>query len=207
MSDIHHNPIPHRHIHPARQFFIFLALFLFIYIAANILGIISILISYGMDTLKEIGALNITQINLNAVWMLQFISVTMPLLISPIIFSKWIVKEPDHYLKTNFNFPWLLIIIAFVTMMLSNPVTEFLGNLNEKMVLPKFLSGLEKWMRDSEDSAKKISDSMMQMKSIWNMVFDLIFIGLLTALVEEIMFRGCLQTILVQWTKNNHAAV
>jgi membrane protease YdiL (CAAX protease family) len=160
-----------------------------------------------MDTLKEIGALNITQINLNAVWMLQFISVTMPLLISPIIFSKWIVKEPDHYLKTNFNFPWLLIIIAFVTMMLSNPVTEFLGNLNEKMVLPKFLSGLEKWMRDSEDSAKKISDSMMQMKSIWNMVFDLIFIGLLTALVEEIMFRGCLQTILVQWTKNNHAAV
>ena len=31
---------------------------------------------------------------------------------------------------------------------------------------------------------------MLQMNSIWNMIFDLLFIGLLTAIVEEFLFRG-----------------
>jgi membrane protease YdiL (CAAX protease family) len=48
---------------------------------------------------------------------------------------------------------------------------------------------------------------MMQMNTFWSMVYNLLFIGLLTAIVEEVLFRGCLQTIFVRWTKNKHAAV
>lgn len=48
---------------------------------------------------------------------------------------------------------------------------------------------------------------MMQMNTFWQMIFDLLFIGLLTAVVEEILFRGCFQTIFLRWTNNIHAAV
>jgi hypothetical protein len=71
------------------------------------------------------------------------------------------------------------------------------------MVLPPWL----KWMRDSEDSAEKLMAVMLQMKNIWQVIADVLAVGLLTAIVEEFMFRGVLQTIFERWTKNTHAAI
>jgi uncharacterized protein len=75
------------------------------------------------------------------------------------------------------------------------------------MKLPHFLKWLEDWMKDSENSAQKITAAMLQMTTIWDMVRVLLLIGLLTAIGEELMFRGVLQTIFFRWTKNVHAAV
>jgi membrane protease YdiL (CAAX protease family) len=36
---------------------------------------------------------------------------------------------------------------------------------------------------------------------------NVLMVGLLTAIVEEFMFRGVLQTIFTRWTKSTHAAV
>jgi len=208
MIDRPYNPIPHNRIHPAYQFLILIGLLLLAIIVGSFIGVIFIGIRYGMHTFSDI-----VQANLNAphvstsLWIIQFFGTTMPILATPIIFSYFIVHDPDEYLKTNFHFPWLLIVIVFVAMMLSNPLIEFLGNLNARMVLPKSLKGLEDWMRRSEEDTKKLSDMMMQMDTFWSMVFDLLFIGLLTAIVEEILFRGCLQTIFVRWMKNKHVAV
>jgi len=47
----------------------------------------------------------------------------------------------------------------------------------------------------------------LQMNSVWDMLFDVLFVGLLTAIVEEFMFRGCLQTIFEKWFKNKHVAI
>jgi len=208
MTDGPYNPIPHKQIHPGLQFLILIGLLLFTLFAGSLIGAIVVGVRYGMQTFNDILQGNLTAPNVSAsLWMLQFFGTTLPILATPIFFSYLIVHEPDDYLKTNFHFPWLLIVIVFVAMMLSNPLIEFLGNLNAKMVLPKFLKGVEKWMRESEDSTKKLSDMMMQMNTFWSMVYNLLFIGLLTAIVEEVLFRGCLQTIFVRWTKNKHAAV
>ncbi len=208
MSDIPHNPIPHKQIHPGYQFLVVIGLLLFALIAGSFIGMIVIGLKYGTQTLTDILQANLTAPNVSvSLWILQFFGTTLPLLATPIIFSYFIVHEPDEYLKTNFHFPWLLIAIVFVAMMLSNPLIEFLGNLNEKMILPKLLKGIEDWMRQSENETKKLSDAMMAMNSFSAMIFNLLFIGLLTAIVEEVLFRGCLQTIFVRWTNSKHAAV
>jgi len=208
MSDVPHNPIPHRHIHPGYQFLVVVGLLIFALIAGSFIGLILITLKYGSQTLTDILQANLSAPNVPvSLWILQFFGTTLPLLATPIIFSQFIVHEPDEYLKTNFHFPWSLIAIVFVTMIFSNPLIEFLGNLNEKMVLPKFLKGIEDWMRQSENETKKLSDAMMTMNSFPAMIFNLLFIGLLTAIVEEVLFRGCLQTIFVRWTKSKHAAV
>jgi len=95
----------------------------------------------------------------------------------------------------------LLLVVGI--MFASMPLIEFLSNLNQKMVLPHFL----KWMRDSEDSAEKLTNALLKMDNIGQMVFNLIFIGLFTAIVEEFMFRGVMQTIFIKWFKNKHAAI
>jgi membrane protease YdiL (CAAX protease family) len=199
---------PFSQIHPAYQFLVFIGLTLLIIIIGNILGAALITFLFGFKTLMDIGSLDIsTPQAQNALWVLQFTGTTLPILLSPVFFAYFIVREPDNYLKTSFLFSPILIAVVFLTMLLSSPLIEFLSDLNQKMVLPKFLKGVEDWMRESENSAKKLSDSMLQMKTIWNMVFDLLFIGLLTAIVEEFMFRGCLQTIFVRWTRNHHASI
>ncbi|MBV8389430.1 MAG: CPBP family intramembrane metalloprotease [Mucilaginibacter sp.] len=208
MSELHHNPIPHKQIHYAYQFLAVIGLLILTLIVGTLSGMVIIKIIYGSKTLWNVLEAKLTAPNVSgSLWILQFFGTTLPILVTPIIFSYFIAREPDEYLKTNFHFPWLLIAIVFVAMMLSNPLIEFLGNLNEKMVLPKFLKGVEDWMRQSENETKKLSDTMMEMRSFSAMIFNLLFIGLLTAIVEEVLFRGCLQTIFVRWTNSKHAAV
>jgi membrane protease YdiL (CAAX protease family) len=135
-----------------------------------------------------------------ALWLLQFFSTTLPILITPIIFSYLIVREPNDYLKNHFHFPKLLTILVIAVMLATMPFIEFLGNLNQKIPLTK-------WMVDYEQSLVNAQRAMMDMRSFWDMMYNLLFIGLLTAIVEEIFFRGCMQTIFVRWTKNTHAAI
>jgi membrane protease YdiL (CAAX protease family) len=202
------NPIPHRQMHPAYQFLVVIGLLILALIVGSFIGMIIIGVRYGLDTFTQIVQGNLSAPNVStSLWILQFFGTTMPILATPIIFSYFIIHESDDYLKLSFHFPWILIVLVFAIMMLSNPVMEFLSNINQKMILPKFLKGLQDWMRKSEDDTRKLSDLMMQMNTFWGMIFNLLFIGLLTAIVEEILFRGCLQTIFVKWMKNKHVAI
>jgi len=173
-------------------------------IIGNLIGAGIIGALYGLKTFTAITTLNTAAPNfLNALWILQLAGTTLPILATPIFFAYVVAQNPAEYIRSNFTFPWLLLVLIFAMMFISAPLIELLSNINQKMNLPPFL----KWMRDSEDSAQKLTDVMLQMNTVWSMIFNLIFVGLLTAIVEEFMFRGCLQTIFEKWTKNTHAAI
>jgi membrane protease YdiL (CAAX protease family) len=137
----------------------------------------------------------------------QIISTTIPILATSLVFAYAFVKKPQEYLKTSFKFPWILLVIVFGVMLVSLPLIGLLSNINQKMVLPHFLDGFQKWMREAENKAQKLTAILMQMPTIWDMIVNVLVIGLLTAVVEEFMFRGCIQTIFTRWTKNTRAAV
>jgi len=48
---------------------------------------------------------------------------------------------------------------------------------------------------------------MLNMKGLRDVISNVLFIGLFTAIAEEFMFRGVLQTIFYKWTKNIHVAI
>jgi membrane protease YdiL (CAAX protease family) len=195
---------PSNQIHPAMQLLIFIGIFIIILIIGNLVGAGIVLALYGLKTLMALASLNVSIPNfIPAIWIMQLTGTTFPIFAAPVFFAFIIVRDTDEYIKPSFNFPWILLLMVLAIMFISNPVIEFLSNLNQKMVLPHFL----KWMRDSEDNAQKLTEAMLQMKTIWDLIIDVLLIGLLTAIVEEFMFRGCLQTIFIQWTKNTHAAV
>jgi membrane protease YdiL (CAAX protease family) len=127
----------------------------------------------------------------------------LPILAAPIVFAGLVMNNAPDYLKVTLRFSWKLLPIVLVVMFMAFPAIEFLSNINQQMALPTWL----KWMRESEDNAAKLMDVMLTMKTIWAVIFDVILIALVPAVVEELMFRGVLQTILVRWTKNVHAAV
>ncbi|GAC1308241.1 MAG: hypothetical protein NVSMB24_21580 [Mucilaginibacter sp.] len=157
-----------------------------------------------MHAVLDIGQMKFTAPHvIDALWIIQIGGTTLPILAAPIFYAFVVVREPGDYLKPGFRFPWVLLLLVFAIMFISTPLIEFLSNLNQKMVLPHYLS----WMREKEMEAQKYTEAMLQMKTVWDMIKDLLIIGLLTAIVEEFMFRGVLQTIFVRWTKNTHAAI
>ena len=191
-------------LHPALQFFIFLLLFIGVLVVGNLIGAAIASALYGFNTVADIAGGKLTSPNAaNVLWILQTAGTTLPIFIAPVFFAFVIVREPGDYIKPTFNFSWILMVLIFAIMFISNPAIEFLSNINEKMVLPPWL----KWMRDTEDSTQKLMDVMLNMKTAGSLIFNVFFIGLVTAVVEEFMFRGVLQTIFLRWTKNTHAAI
>src|SRR5258708_5223980 len=123
MTDYPANPVPHKQIHPSLQFLIVIGLLIFAILAGTFVGIAIIRMFYGMDTVNAVvqSNFNVPHV-MTALWIIQFLGMTAPILATPIIFSYFIIQEPDDYIKINFHFPWLLIIIAFLVMIFADPL-------------------------------------------------------------------------------------
>lgn len=104
-------------------------------------------------------------------------------------------KEPKTYL--------FVIFIVFVYA----PFFEWTILLNEQMKLPEFLSGVERWMRLKEDETSMLTNALLSRTSIGAFMINLFMVGVLAAVGEELLFRGCLQNIFIKWIGNPHLAI
>jgi membrane protease YdiL (CAAX protease family) len=191
-----------------RDLLIFILLTIGVILIGYLIASAIVISLYGLDTILDIGRLNFTNPNVeNALWIIQILSTTIPIFVASVVFAYRIVKKPEEYLKLTSAIPGLLWLVVFCVMVISTPLIECLSNFNQKLVLPHFLDGVQRWMRETEDQAIKLTALLLQMKTIPSMIFKLIVVGLLTAIVEEFMFRGCIQTIFTKWTKNYHIAI
>jgi membrane protease YdiL (CAAX protease family) len=202
------SPRAYNQLHPGMQFLIFIGVFIGVLIICNLIGIGIVTALYGYKNLLAAASLKASTPNfVTILWILQLIGTTLPIFVTPVFFANIIVNDAQDYIKPTFRFHWGLLLLVLGVMAFSNPCIELLSNINSKMKLPPSLKGLEDWMKDSEKSAEDATDAMLQMKTVWSLICDVFLIGLVTAIVEEFMFRGVLQTIFVRWTKSIHAAV
>jgi len=75
------------------------------------------------------------------------------------------------------------------------------------MKLPESLKGIEDWMKATETEAANLTGAFIKMDSIGLFLFNLLMIGVLPAIGEEMLFRGLLQRLLRDWFGNIHVAI
>ena len=68
-------------------------------------------------------------------------------------------------------------------------------------------TGLEQWMRDSEENAKVLTESLLKMDSFGLLLSNMIVIAILPAIGEELFFRGTIQQLIQRSSKNPHIAI
>lgn len=172
-----------------------------------ICGIIIVMI-YGPSGFSSMLSMNenMSVSALNSLKIMQMGSSVFGFLIPAIFFSKVLVRQKS-YLKNNWHFPLMLLLLVFFIMLVSSPLMEMLITFNQKMVLPQSLKGLERWMRNMEDTAGKQTEILLQMKSPLTFLVNLLMIAILPAIGEEFIFRGCFQQIFTSWTKSIHWGV
>lgn len=102
---------------------------------------------------------------------------------------------------------WLLLMLTAVLLFVANPVLDWSMQWNKAMHFPEFLKGLEQWMRIQEDYAAEITRKFLTIQSVPEFLLAVLVIGILPALGEELLFRGCLMNIFIRMTKNVHIGI
>ncbi|MCD8741352.1 CPBP family intramembrane metalloprotease [Mucilaginibacter roseus] len=198
------------HIKPINQLLYLIAVIIGFVLIANLLAIAIIVLVYGKAVFYQLGNISPTspQPIIDAVKITLALGTTIGMFLAPAIyFARYIMYDVDEYIKPDTGFNRLLLPLVFGIMLFSFPVMEMLVNINQQMVLPDFLKGVERWMRESEEETGRMIQSVLQLDSVGHFIISMLIVAVLPAIGEEFMFRGCLQTIFRQWTGNTHAAV
>ncbi|MHC1777520.1 MAG: lysostaphin resistance A-like protein [Lentimicrobium sp.] len=127
-------------------------------------------------------------------------------LLPPLFFAWFSEQSPSGFL--GFTRPKPVHLLASVLLiMVAGPLTGILTEWNEMLRLPAQLSGIEEWMRTSEDMANKLTERLMHAPGESALAVNLVMIALLPALGEELLFRSALIGIFKKVFKGIHMPV
>lgn len=128
----------------------------------------------------------------------------LPAVIVAYLFSK---DGASSYLYLNTKLKPNMVLLSLLIMVVSLPVISELTKWNSQMVFPECLKGVENWMRAKEDQAQQLTDLFLDSKTGGDFWMNILMIGIIPGIGEELLFRGVIQRILKEWTKNDHWAI
>jgi membrane protease YdiL (CAAX protease family) len=143
----------------------------------------------------------------NDMKILQVASVILLFILPSLLIAMLFSKEKLHYFQLDKIPSSLFIIISIILVLSATPFIGYLEGLNKAIVLPRALSGLEQWMKASEEKVKEIEDAFMKNQRLSDLLVNLFVIAFMAALSEELFFRGLIQRSMLNLTKNVHFAV
>ena len=174
-------------------------------ISMILVSIISIPV-FGMDNFSKMisSSMNIGVENLSFLKFLQLVQSIGLFIIPSILLAFLFGGSITGYLKLDKKPYYTSIILAIIIVIISSPFINFVGEINSKMTLPSAFSSIEKWMRASEDTAENLTKLFLKTDSTWGLLYNILLIGIIPAIGEELLFRGVIQRIFSEWTKNIH---
>jgi membrane protease YdiL (CAAX protease family) len=115
--------------------------------------------------------------------------------------------EGDLFSYYRFNDPAgpvpILLTIAMMASVI--PLINYLAEINYRIEFP--IGVVDRLFRNLEDEAEKIMEAFMATRSYWGLLVNLLMIGILAAVGEELIFRGLLQRLLTGMVRNAHVAI
>ncbi len=138
---------------------------------------------------------------------LLFVQGLTIMIIPSLVFTFLTNLRPLHSIGVQPIKPLWWILLSVVVIVSIQPLAEVLGVINNRMVLPGFLSGVELWMREAESAASAITVDILKGMQLKNIIANIFIVAIIPAIGEELIFRGCFQKVLGQWWKNPHLAI
>lgn len=196
-------------LQPSLKLITFGAVILTSLIFVFILGLLIAIPFWGGSIMENLEQLSnpTSQSMLNLSKYIQVISQLGMFVVPAFLFAFLAGRKASRYLKLNIKTSALTLILTTSIMLLGVPFINYLLQLNSKMQLPEFLSGVEQWMKNSEEQAALITEKFLDVKTIGGLLFNIFMIAIIPAIGEELVFRGVLQRLIHEWTKNPHVAI
>ncbi len=127
--------------------------------------------------------------------------------IPPFILAWFFGGDTLRYLQLNKRISGRTIMLTTIIMISAIPLINLLAHLNTQISLPDFMSPIEDWMKQAEESAKQLTETFLRADTIADLLFNLFVIAVIPAIGEELLFRGVVQRLFAEWTRNKHAGI
>ncbi len=142
----------------------------------------------------------------DAVMTLQTFSTPIPFIAASFFF--WIVIEKQSINSLSFRevkLPvfFIVALLVIIFMFFDALIIEW----NQGIVLPESLKGIEKWMKDSEESQGELTKFLTDFKTPSQLAVAMVVVAVLAGISEELIFRGVLQNITLRAFGNPHVAI
>jgi membrane protease YdiL (CAAX protease family) len=176
-------------------------------IVSVVLGIVVLIGMYGMSSIVREGQSFATNLNyLDGIKIAQMLTSLTIFLAPPLFLALTEGRKVSAFY--GFKKPvWTVMMMVFLIMLVSMPMMEYIGLLNQHMTLPGWLKSLEEWMRQKEDEAQRMTILLLTVRKPYDFILNLLMIAILPAVSEELMFRGGIQRAFTRMFKNPHVAI
>ncbi len=145
--------------------------------------------------------------NSEAIALLKYFQVVQAIglfVVPPFVIAYLYEGNVSKYLNLDNGFNFKTLILAILSIMVLMPFIGFVGEWNSQIELPEFMSGIEEWMRRMEESAAIMIEKFIKVETLGGLLFNIFMIAVIPALGEEFLFRGVIQKIFTNMTKNYH---
>ncbi|HUQ97548.1 MAG TPA: CPBP family intramembrane glutamic endopeptidase [Chitinophagaceae bacterium] len=115
-----------------------------------------------------------------------------------LVFAYLSDPAPLRYLGLRKTTPFYLIA-AVLLLVAALPLVEYLGALNQKIHFP---SGIEGWMKSTEQEAQQQIGMLLKGRSLANLLLNIVMVAGFAGIGEELFFRGVLQRLAIWGFKN-----
>jgi membrane protease YdiL (CAAX protease family) len=195
-----------RGMHPFSQFMFSLFVMVVSVLVFMLFSIILAVPFFGMtEIINSLGPNAIdTESGLNFLKYAQVVQSIGLFIVPPFILAWLFYGNMGEYLMIDRSSSLNNFLYTALSILLLIPFINFAGEINSKLALPSSLSGIEDWMRTMEETAKVLTEKFLKADSMPVLLFNIFMVGLLPAFGEELLFRGIIQRIFVNWTKNQH---
>lgn len=128
--------------------------------------------------------------------------------IFPAIICAWLFDSNyKSYLQINTPIDKSIIALTILSILILIPFINLTQIINQQMVLPDWMKGLEDWMMQQEEIRARTLEKMLYTDKIWVFIVNVIIVCVLAGIGEEFIFRGILQRILDKGIRNIHIVI
>ncbi|MFA9389389.1 MAG: lysostaphin resistance A-like protein [Prolixibacteraceae bacterium] len=199
----------YRHLHPLSKIGVIALVATISLLVFWLLSFVLVIPIFGKDVFSDLiaGKITFDETNIGLLKFLQLAQSIGLFVVPSIILAYLFGGEIDTYLHLDRK-PWATsVLLSVLVIFAASPLINQLGIWNSEMSLPHWLSSIEKWMRESEDAAEKLTTLFVQANSIKALLFNVLLIGIIPAIGEELLFRGIIQRVFTEWTGNKHLGI
>ncbi|MFW5645091.1 MAG: CPBP family intramembrane glutamic endopeptidase [Bacteroidota bacterium] len=122
--------------------------------------------------------------------------------VAPLIIAFSLSDNILKYFRLDYYPGHSVAFLIALVMTLSLPMNNYFTYLNGQLSLPEGFSGIQDYMEDKEQQAQQVFERFLNVRGIWPLLINILVIGIIPSIGEELLFRGVLQKIFIKWTKN-----